>query len=172
MRDDFVYSSGYSTVEEHSVGASVEYKYNAGVVKAALKVDESWTWSNISSQAGSAGTTQYASVTIGSPAFGYTDPISVEVFYDTHFKTFAFDFIRGKPLALTGIVSAAGKPVPGKEVLLTAGDGVQYRTYTDQAGNYRFFGSYNVPVTVQSGNVAKSVARVGGNARMDFAQPQ
>ncbi len=112
-----------------------------GLVKTKLKGESKWTWSDTNTRSSTTGTTQSASVTVGGPSYGYTGSTTMQVFYDTLYKTFVFRPLAGGAIpSVIGTVRSLGKkPVAGKEIVLIA-DGVSYRTFTDANGDYRIFG--------------------------------
>ena len=91
---------------------------------------------------------------MGGPAFGYTGPANMDVYYDTAHMTFAFVPNELSPDALHGAISSRqGKPVIGQLVTASAG-GVKYRTYTNAKGEYHFSRQFSGPIDVQTGSTA------------------
>jgi len=152
----------FSTSKTNEYNVTVSLSVGIGdvnVFRVALKSMDSWTWTDTHSNAEADGTTDSASVTIGGPAFGYTGPTDVAVYYDEIYKTFLFKFVIGQTLVGGGgapalrteaaaveaplqgvVVSASGAPVAGKEVVVMAG-GVPHRTFTNADGEFRVFGA-------------------------------
>lgn len=62
---------------------------------ASLSTTETFDWTDTSSQTGTQTQTQTASVTVGGPAFGYTGPTSVAVYWDNIYNSFMFTFMDG-----------------------------------------------------------------------------
>ncbi|HXI26668.1 MAG TPA: carboxypeptidase-like regulatory domain-containing protein [Pyrinomonadaceae bacterium] len=150
-----------STVEnETKVALTAEAGVGTPALKATLKFDESWTWTNKDTRATNAVTSEKASATVGGPAFGYTGPTDVAVYYDVLYKTFMFAFVEDKLDAFHGNVSdALGKPVSWKQVVVTS-QGKRYRTYTDANGDYRVFGQISGPVRIRVGKTIRRLRRV------------
>ena len=127
----------------------VQTKYTASVTvstgfdfifKDTVKVTGSLEWTNTSTSTQTTGSTQQASVTVGGPAFGYTGPTDVLVYWDTVYQSFMFAFATGSPSASGTITDGAGNPVPNKAITLTAG-GITLSTFTNSRGQYRFYGA-------------------------------
>lgn len=85
------------------------------------------------------GASQSASVTVGGPSYGYPGPTDVQVYWDTVFMSFMFAFATGNP-TVVGSLTSAGTNIANQPVSLTM-DGTTMSTFTDSAGNYRFFGT-------------------------------
>jgi hypothetical protein len=144
---------------------SVEKDYAIGVTasggvdfldifKATLATQDTWTWQDISTTQTQTGTEQKASLAMGGPAFGYTGPANMDVYYDTLYMTFAFVPNELSPDALHGTISSSqGKPAVGQLVTAAAG-GVKYRTYTNAKGEYHFSRQFAGPIDVQAGSAA------------------
>lgn len=152
-------TSSTTTTNEYNVGVTLSVGIgDPAVFRAALKTQNTWTWTDTNSRADAIGSTESASVTVGGPAFGYTGPTDVAVYYDKMYKTFLFAFVTTPlfsgesdlralgtptvPLAapLRGVVaSRSGASVAGKEVVAVV-DGVSYRTFTNAAGEFRIYG--------------------------------
>ena len=91
---------------------------------------------------------------MGGPAYGYTGPANMDVYYDALYMTFAFVPNELSPDALHGAVSSSqGKPVVAQLVTATAA-GVTYRTYTNAKGEYHFSKQFSGPIDVQTGSTA------------------
>jgi hypothetical protein len=124
------------------------------VLKATFATQDTWTWQDIKTTQTQTGTEQKATLLMGGPAFGYTGPANMDVFYDTLYMTFAFVPNELSPTALHGAVSSSqGKPVVGQLVTATAG-GVKYRTYTNAKGEYHFSRPFTGAIDVQTGSTA------------------
>jgi hypothetical protein len=96
---------GMESSRDYSVGVSVEGSADWGVLKASLKVEGSWTWSNTYGMETTMGSGSTDSFTLGQPEFGYTGPTLVRVYVDKVYKTYAFtlDYPQGeRNLALGG----------------------------------------------------------------------
>jgi hypothetical protein len=123
---------------QYGVSASV----SAGIqtpISASLKVTGSLQWTNTSTLTGSNGSTQQANVTVGGPAFGYTGPTDILVYWDTVYSSFMFAFAPGNPSASGTVINSAGSPVPNQAMTLTVG-GTTLSTFTDSRGQFNFYG--------------------------------
>ena len=157
------YSIDNSTVSMQT--NSNEYDYAEGMtasggfdlapgVNETLTIEGTWTWQDITTKVTQTGTEQKATLIMGGPAFGYTGPANMDVYYDTLYMTFAFVPNELSPDALHGAVSSSqGKPVVAQLVTATAG-GVKYRTYTNAKGEYHFSKQFPGPIDVQTGSTA------------------
>ena len=111
------------------------------------------------------------SLTVGGPAFGYTGPQNMDVYYDTLYKTFVFVPFELSAETLHGLVmSSAGKPAAGRLVIATAG-GVKYRTYTNARGEYRFPSKFTGPIDLQVGSAAQHLPQFEPGKSIDFRLP-
>jgi hypothetical protein len=139
-----------SSTNEYSVGMTATGTVNLPLLlKTALKIDNSWTWTDATSHTTAVGSTESASVSIGGPAFGYTGPTDVAVYYDRLYKTFLFTFVPGLTAGLHGVViSESNASVVGKEVVVVV-DGISHRTFTNAAGEFHVPASTAVTVQVQ-----------------------
>lgn len=164
LNNSTINTEGNSTAEDYTVGVTVGG--TAGfldIYKETIKTSSKWTWSNSRMEGGTTGSTQSASVTIGGPSFGYTGPTDIAVYYDVLYQTFAFAPVQGVLRKLHGVVlSREGKKVPGQEVIAVAG-GVKYRTFTNAAGEYRFFDKMFGPVEIRAGNANMRILDVQAN---------
>ncbi|MGC1350022.1 MAG: hypothetical protein WA858_09610 [Xanthobacteraceae bacterium] len=149
------YSLDNSTVQMTT--NSVESDYAVGVTASdlplldALTIQATFTVQDINTKQTQTGTEQKASLTMGGPAYGYTGPANMDVYYDALYMTFAFVPNELSPDALHGAVSSSqGKPVVAQLVIATAA-GVTYRTYTNAKGEYHFSKQFSGPIDVQTG---------------------
>jgi hypothetical protein len=149
------YSLDNSTVQMTT--NSVESDYAVGVTASdlplldALTIQATFTVQDINTKQTQTGTEQKASLTMGGPAYGYTGPANMDVYYDALYMTFAFVPNELSPDALHGAVSSSqGKPVVAQLVTATAA-GVTYRTYTNAKGEYHFSKQFSGPIDVQTG---------------------
>lgn len=136
-----------------SVGAEFGFP---GLFDAKLQTSLTWTWTSSNEKSESDAKSQSASFTLGSPSFGYEGPIGVDVYYDTLYKTFMFAFPpEGTALRTSGVVRYQTQgPIAGREVYLRAG-GKTYRTFTNQRGEYRFYGTPLTGMEVQVEGIGK-----------------
>jgi hypothetical protein len=158
-----------STEISNKVGATAEGSLNFLTVwSASVKSDNSWTWTHTNTTATSTGSTQKMSLTMGGPAFGYSGPINMAVYYDTLYQTFVFRPFDIPSGTLRGVVmSSTRKPIAGQEVIAFVG-GVKYRTYTNVNGEYRFPSKFAGPINLQAGAVSQRLPRVEPGKSIDF----
>lgn len=104
----------------------------------SVKVTGSLQWTNTSTSTQTTGSTQQASVTIGGPAFGYTGPTDILVYWDTIYSSFMFAFATGSPSASGMVTDSAGHPVPNQAITLSVG-GITLSTSTNSRGRYNFY---------------------------------
>lgn len=165
-------TSTAQTSNEYSAGFKVTAGVNVAVLKAKLVSDNKWTWTDTDTRATSTGTNETAQVTIGGPSYGYTGPTDVAVYYDTIYKTFMFTTVEGPLLAsVQGKLNSGSKEsVAGREVVLTAADGTQYRTFTNARGEYRFYDKVGGEFRVRSDTTERrGVASLAdGGSRVDL----
>jgi hypothetical protein len=141
------------------------------LAKGKLKDSAKWTWTNKSENSTSTGTSESATLSIGGPAYGYPGPTQLCVYYDTIYKTFAFDLVPPEtlPLAATGtLVNAAGEPESYEQVTLVD-RGVKQITFTNAKGESSFYGSVSGPATIEAVGVARQTVfqvRQQPNARI------
>jgi hypothetical protein len=141
----------------------------AAPVKASLKSDASWDWTNTATASATNRTAETASVTVGGPAFGYTGPTAMEVYYDTIYKTFLFRPLEFPTIAFQGRLLSKGnkQPMAWKEVVLIA-NGTKYRTFTNARGQYRFYGAINGPLKLQAALDTKVLPQIPHERVIDF----
>jgi hypothetical protein len=135
---------------QYGVSASV----SAGIqtpFSASIKVTGSLQWTNTSTSTQTTGSTQQASVTVGGPAFGYTGPTDILVYWDTVYLSFMFAFATGNPSASGTVHDSAGNPVPHQAMTLTVG-GITLSTFTNSRGQFNFYGAAPGQGTVTVGN--------------------
>ena len=149
-------TSGSEVANEYKTGVTWEGGLDfISLVSAKLKVANEWTWTDTKSLSTDTGTTESASVTVGGPAFGYTGPTDMGVYYDILYKSFLFVPYEGGPSVQGWIYSRSNLEVAGKEVRLVA-NGVTYRTFAGADGEFRFHGT-------PTGSVQLRVDRVSIN---------
>jgi hypothetical protein len=122
-----------------TVGISASTPTATSAISASFKASGSLDWTVTATTTTSDESTQSATVTVGGPAFGYTGPTDVLVYWDTVFNSFMFAFAAGNPVA-AGTVTSANQPVAYQPITLEVG-GVTLSTFTDAGGNYRFYGT-------------------------------
>ena len=123
--------------QQYTVTATV----TAGMPNAwSTKVAGTLQWTNTNTSGTSSTNTQSAQVSVGGPAYGYSGPTDVLVYWDTVYNTFMFAFPTGAPDASGSVSSATGASLANEKVTMTLG-GKTYTTYTDANGDYRFYGT-------------------------------
>jgi hypothetical protein len=159
-----------TTQNDYSVGLTVQADSATfiSLFTSQLKSENTWTWTDICSTGASTNIQESAAVTVGGPAFGYTGPTDMAVYYDTRYKTFLFAPVTGLIQLRGSVSSSSGKKVSGQEVVVTA-NGKRYRTFTNEKGEYRIPERIGGPVQVRVGGVTRQVAQPG--ARLDIAIP-
>src|SRR5712691_11206012 len=106
-------TSGTATQTEYSVGLNVQTGATfADVVKATLKDENTWTWTDTLTSSLSNGSTESATIVVGGPAFGYQGTNdNIDVYYDTIYKTFLFWPVSSSSASLSGTIMArSGQP--------------------------------------------------------------
>jgi hypothetical protein len=147
---------------QYGVSASVEAGFSF-IYKDKVKVTGSLQWTNTSTSTQITGSSQSASVTVGGPAFGYTGPTDVLVYWDTLYNSFMFVFATETPAASGTLTDSAGNPIPNKALTLTTG-GRTLSTFTDSRGQYRFYGAAQGQGTISVDNEEFAVAVGPGEA--------
>jgi hypothetical protein len=137
-------------------------------LKLSLKEENVFTWTHSNITAASTGSEQKASLTMGGPAFGYSGPENIAVYYDTIYNTFAFFPFEARGETIHGVVLGSnGKPRVGVAVTATAG-GRQYHTFTNVKGEYHFTSQLRGPIVIQAGAVSQQLPRVDTAKSFDF----
>lgn len=153
-------TTGTSAQDSYKVSLSIKAGVDfLGMAKSSLKTDDSWEWTNTSSKSDSSGSSQSATVTVGGPAFGYSGPTEMAVYYDSIYKTFFFQPINYAPTMKGKLLSRSGKPKAMQEVTVTA-NGVRYRTFSNSAGEYRVYGPIRGRATVKTGSIERKLSNV------------
>jgi hypothetical protein len=162
------YTQTSATTTTNDVQVQVQYgvslSVSAGItapVTASLKVTGSLQWTNTSTFTAVTGSSQSASVTVGGPAFGYTGPTNVQVYWDTVFSSWMFAFVTESPSASGTVTDSAGNPVANQAVTMTVG-GTTLSTFTSSSGGYNFYGGPQGQGTIAVANQEFTVA-VGPN---------
>jgi hypothetical protein len=134
-----------------------------GPFSAAVKVAGSLEFTDTATATTSTGSTQAASVTVGGPAYGYTGPTDIIVYWDTVFNSFMFAFATGTPTVSGTITGSGGLPAVGEAVTLAIG-GVTLTTFTGSNGQYSFYntapGQGQISVGTQTATVTVPVNEV------------
>lgn len=159
-----IVTQGSTRTNEYKVGL----KGTIGVpLLSKLTVSTQFTWTNSTSTTNSSTGTQSASVTVTGPAFGYTGPTNMAVYYDTLYNTFMFAPIVHQP-RLTGFVKTRlGRPIRHQAVTLTI-NRIRYNTITGRNGEYRFFGDFRGNGRLTTQGINKVVNLRGPALRQDL----
>jgi phage tail protein X len=85
------------TTVTHTTQTQVQYGVTASVSGSIedflkLNVSDSLQWTNTSTSTQTTDSSQTASTAIGGPAFGYTGPTELYIYWDTVFRSFMFSF--------------------------------------------------------------------------------
>ena len=155
-------TQGVATEDTFKVQLSVSGSGDfLSLVTLKLKDTASWEWTNKSSKIASAGTSQSAQLTIGGPAYGYTGPTVVQVYFDTVYKTFAFDLVpQTSQVALKGtLLTAKGAVAANKPVTLIVGSRKQ-EAFTNANGEFTFYGDISGKVTIQAPGVSQVIPQL------------
>lgn len=177
----FSFNAGYSSTASSSSSVGNEYSMGLKVkgslgfinlAKQSFESENSWTWLDTDTRSTSTEAAESASVTVGGPAFGYSGPTDMAVYYDVIYKTFLFAPIETalKPALRGSVMSRSKKAVSGKEVILVA-NGVKYRTFTNAKGEYRIFGKISGPLQLQVDRVKQKLPKLPLQKRADIVLP-
>jgi hypothetical protein len=163
-------STGTATAQEYSVGLNLQTSATiSDYVKATLKDENTWTWTDTVASSTSNGKTESVTIVVGGPAFGYqgtTD--AIEVYFDTVYKTFLFWPVSSSSASLSGtVLMRSGQPAKGQEVIVYA-NGVRHRTFTDSRGQYHVLGRISGPLRVQAAGAVSNLPQVPATRRFDL----
>jgi hypothetical protein len=169
LDNSMVTTTTHQVEKDYAFGVTASGGFNfLSVFKATLTTQDTMTWQDITTTQGQTGTEQKASLTMGGPAFGYTGPANMDVYYDTLYMTFAFVPNELSPDALHGVTSnSQGKPDVGQLVTATAG-GVTYRTYTNAKGEYHFSTQFTGPIDLKTGSTALHLPALEAGKSVDL----
>jgi hypothetical protein len=147
ITNDYTEKATANSSDSYDLSLSASVGLGFGPFKASLNISNTWTWTNTSSYGTSTESKQTTATTITGPAFGYSGPTNVEVYYDTIWSSFLYVFdsnstpsSRDRAATVKGAISENGRPAGAEEVLLTMG-GRTFRTFTNSQGQYYFFGT-------------------------------
>jgi hypothetical protein len=165
-------TSTSSTQNDYKVGVEASGSLGfLGLCKASFKTAASWNWTCTDTRVKATGTSESASTIVGGPAFGYSGPTDMGVYYDTLYKTFLFAPVENALPALKGSVTrAGGRAAAGKEITVVA-SGKKYRTFTNGRGEYRLFGSISGPLRLQVGTLVKQLPQLPANRQANLVVP-
>ncbi len=129
----------HTVQNQYSVSVTVSAGINV-FYESQVKVTGTLEWTNTNAYGTSNTSTQTAAATVGGPAFGYSGPTDVVVYWDTLYSSFLFAFPSEPPTASGTLLDATGKAIAHQAVTLTAG-GRTFKTFTNSQGQYRFYGA-------------------------------
>jgi hypothetical protein len=162
ISDTVTISRAHSIQTQYSVSMSLSASFGGDkdLLSGSLKADGSLTWTDTSTTTSTNSSTQSATVSVGGPAFGYSGPTDVLVYWDCIYNSFLFAFPAVPPFHSGTLVGEAGKALAGRMVSLKL-NGHTYQTYTDANGAYRFYDAVGRAVaghgTLASGGGALAV---------------
>ena len=167
-------SSSTSSIEKaHTVGVTISGESGfLSLFKVSVKNANKWTWTNSSTNSNLADAKESAAVTVGGPAFGYTGPTNMRVYYDVLYKTFLFVPIEQgvEPVLQGALKSSSGKVVAGKEVVVVA-NGKKFRTFTNAKGEYRIFDRISGQPQLQVDGIRKDLTPLQPRKKADMLLP-
>ena len=165
-------SSSSDVENEYNVGVSATGGVNfLSLFETKIEAKSNWTWTDTDTRSRSADTSESASVTVGGPAYGYSGPTDIAVYYDVIYKTFLFVPVENAIYGLRGSVqSSSGKTISGKEVVLVA-NGVKHRTFTNSKGQYRFLGNISGELRLQVDSVEKQLPELTPGQAVNIVLP-
>jgi hypothetical protein len=164
-------STSSSTQNETTVGVSVSGDVGfTSLFKTSVKAEGKWTWTSTETKGSSSGTSESATVTVGGPAFGYTGPTDMAVYYDAIYKTFMFAPIVDRPSFNGTVLDAAGAAVRSREVVIVS-NGVTKRTFTNAKGEYRIFGDLSGPIRLQVGKTIRDLPQLPASRTVEIRLP-
>lgn len=170
QKNDLTSTQSHSYENSYSVGMSVGGEVGfTSLFKTTLKVENNWTWTNSGDSSSSSTSSESATVTIGGPAFGYTGPTDMAVYYDTLYKTFMFHPMSVTTYKAKGTIKfKKGTAAIHREVFLYAG-GKRYRTFTNSRGEYHFPGQFTGTMDIEVKGLTKK--RVPTSKQLNFTLP-
>lgn len=132
LTNENVTTTGHEVETEYSVSIDVNVEpFNASQTLA-------WTSTNSTEKTGT--TKQEASAWVSGPSYGSNCPPNVSIYLDAVYNSFMFVFPTEDPSCVGTLLDESGQPVTYKLVTLTVG-GSRFSTYTDDLGEYRFYGT-------------------------------
>ena len=156
--------SSVSVQTQYEVSVTVSAGFNIDIFKATLKDTDTFQWTNTNTLGLTTTVSQSAAATVGGPAFGYSGPTDVLVYWDTIYNSFMFAFPTQPPAAAGRLLNATGAAVANAPVALTAG-GHTFKTFTNAKGQYRFYGTPAGPATFAANGKTFTIS-VGGTAEL------
>lgn len=167
-KDTNVAGLGYESSADVSLSVGVDAEFTKQF-EAKMESKATWTWTVSNETEATDAKSQTAEFVLGGPSKGYTGPIGVDVYYDTLYKTFMFAFPpEGTPVRASGTVEYQTQgPIRHREVSLRV-RGRRYRTYTNQFGEYRFYGKPVRGMTVEVEGIGRRKIYSISRPVMDF----
>lgn len=127
-------TDAHTTEVSYTVSAKIK-----GTVLVKASVEGTLEWKNSSSTENTRIGSQSATVTVTGPAFGYTGPTDVLVYWDTIFSTFMFAFPEEPPTHSGILRDGNGVPIAFTPVKVSIGAHV-FEAITGPDGSYRLWG--------------------------------
>jgi hypothetical protein len=179
VSDATVFSTGSGTSIGGSNSLTVGASFKISDIGFSTSTTKTWNWSINRTSTQTSGTTQTASVTLGSNTSGCCANASgngvceVDIYEDMNFRTFAFQpevescvvpgVINVPPPSLTGTVTCDQAPCTEELVMIEDSSGkVLRRIYSDAKGRYSAGSLPPGPVKVVIGSQTKEVQIEGG----------
>jgi hypothetical protein len=132
----------------YTMSRQVQVQYGVGitgekdkVLDLTMKAAGQLQWTNTATSASSVSSSQSATIAVGGPAFGYTGPTDVLVYWDTVYSTYMFAFPSQAPSVSGVATDNLGEPLAYQPVTVSFGSRI-FTTFTDGKGKFRF---YQVP---------------------------
>ena len=138
FQNNFTISNTQTVKTQYGVSITASGGLDLVIFSATLKVTDSFQWTNTNSLGTTTTVSQSAAATVGGPAFGYSGPTDVLVYWDSIYNSFMFGFLTETPTASGTLLSSAGAPIAYTAITLTAG-GHTFKTFTNAKGQYRFY---------------------------------
>jgi hypothetical protein len=156
---------------ENSYGVSVSVSEGIKApFTASMKETGTLTWTNTATATSTTANAQTASVTIGGPAFGYTGPTDVLVYWDTMFSSFMFAFASEAPAVAGSVAGAVSQSLASRKVTLTVG-GRTFSTFANSKGEFRLFGAPSGQGTLTFGGKSQPVSVGPGTPKATVSPP-
>jgi hypothetical protein len=125
----------------YGVGLTLEEKLEPVVAHQSLKSEHTWEWTNSNSESHTEGDTYSASYMLTQPTATWKGFTWCEIYFDKRYKTWAFYLIPPTERTLLAhgnvYLDASKTTAPHVEVTLTR-SGIQYKTWTNENGQYVF----------------------------------
>ncbi|MEZ4237032.1 MAG: hypothetical protein R3F59_12940 [Myxococcota bacterium] len=136
-------STTHTSKHSYTVSISWETGFDLASLQAKVSNTNAMTFSDQYSKTTATSVSEAATVTVGGPAYGYTGPTQVAVYYDTLYKTFAFVPLDPGtlPFATGYVVVDDWEDPAGREVVAYDDAGTPYRAISDADGRFELYGA-------------------------------